>query len=115
MNLFPVIMEQVMKLNNKTCVILTVAILFFSFAPYIIYSVINRYHNNLYLVSEKRIVEAAKKRVDMDICINGKITLKQLYENNLLEVESNPITKEIYNDESYIKVENNEYVLNLFY
>lgn len=62
------------------------------------------------MVTEKRITEAAKDCYLKDICKNEKITLKELYDNNYLEKESNPITKEYYNENSYVKINNKSYI-----
>ncbi len=73
------------------------------------YKVIKTNHHNLIMVSEKRIIEAAKRCLNDDVCKENKITLATLYANNYLEEEINPLTKEIYNKESYILKEENNY------
>ena len=73
------------------------------------YTIIKNYNNRLITVTTKRIIEAAEKCVKEEKCDNKEITLKELYEKKYLKKESNPITKEYYNENSYIKVENKEY------
>lgn len=69
-----------------------------------LYSVIKNHNDKLLEVSYKRIEEAAKKCYLDKKCSNEKITLKELYDNNYLEKESNPVTKEYYNEKSYVLV-----------
>lgn len=75
-------------------------------------SVINNHQDKLIKVSEKRIIEATQKCVYEEICKDNIITLKYLYENNYLEKEANPLTKEHYNEESYIEIKDNTYLFN---
>ncbi len=65
----------------------------------------NAYKDNLGTVTEKRIIEAAVKCYKMEICTTNKITLQMLYDNNFLVIESDPLTKEIYNTDSYVLIE----------
>ena len=88
--------------NNKKWILGTLVVLVLSFGMYISYSVIKEYRNNLILVTEKRIVEAAKKCFDEEKCLQYPITLKDLYRFSYLEQEIHPLTKEIYNEESYV-------------
>ena len=80
-------------------------------AGFTAYKVINRHNNNLLMVSEKRIVEAALKCVHEDKCEGDKITLATLYQNNYLEQEINPLTKEIYNQDSYVLIGENKFIV----
>ncbi len=75
---------------------------FFLVAAFTTYKVVTKHQKNLLLVSEKRIVEAAKKCQWEEKCPQDKVLLKELYANNYLEQEINPLTKEIYNDNSYV-------------
>lgn len=74
------------------------------------YNIIKKHNNRLITVTEKRITEAAKDCYLKDICKNEKITLKELYDNKYLDKESNPITKEYYNESSYVKINNKSYI-----
>lgn len=73
------------------------------------YKVISMHNDNLILVTEKRIIEAAQRCWREDKCHNDVVTLKELYENNYLEQEINPLTKEIYNEASYVTKKENSY------
>ena len=78
-----------------------------------LYTIIKRHNNRLLEVSNKRIVEAAKKCYEDEKCKNEKITLKELYDNKYLKKESNPITKRFYNEKSYVEKKNNDYKINI--
>lgn len=75
------------------------------------YKVITRHNQNIMLVSEKRIVEAAKRCLNEDNCEGNKITLATLYTQKYLEQEINPLTKEIYNDNSYVLIDENKFII----
>ena len=69
------------------------------------YKVISENHRKLYIVNEKMVIEAAKRCYFDDKCKNIKITLKELYENNYLKNKViNPVTKEVYSDESFVEL-----------
>lgn len=74
-----------------------------------VYKIINKHNERLLLVTTKRIEEAAKDCYLDDICLDEKITLQELYNNNYLEQENNPITKEYYNELSYVLRQDNTY------
>ena len=96
--------------RNKVIINITiVAIILIILIP-TVYNTIKTHNDRLIKVTEKRIEEAAKDCYLKDICKDNKITLKVLYDNKYLEKESNPITKEYYNEESYVLVKNNTYI-----
>ena len=74
-----------------------------------VYTIIKNHNDRLIKVSYKRIEEAAKKCVEDEKCTDKKITLKELYDNKYLKKESNPISKEYYNEESYVKKTKDNY------
>ena len=95
--------------RNKVIINITiVAIILIILIP-TVYNIIKKHNDRLIMVTEKRIEEAAKDCYLKDICKDNKITLKVLYDNKYLEKESNPITKEYYNEESYVLVKNDTY------
>ena len=96
--------------RNKVIINITiVAIILIILIP-TVYNIIKKHNDRLIKVTEKRIEEAAKDCYLKDICKDNKITLKVLYDNKYLKKESNPITKEYYNEESYVLVKNNTYI-----
>lgn len=74
------------------------------------FKVINIHKDKLLLVENKYLIETAKKCINEKNCQSDKVTLKELYDLEYLEKESNPVTKEYYSEESYIELKNNEYV-----
>ena len=96
--------------RNKVIINITiVAIILIILIP-TVYNIIKKHNDRLIKGTENRIEEAAKDCYLKDICKDNKITLKVLYDNKYLEKESNPITKEYYNEESYVLVKNNTYI-----
>lgn len=95
--------------RNKVIVYLTIISILLIISIPTVYNIIKKHNDRLIMVTEKRIEEAAKDCYLKDICNDNKITLKMLYDNGYLEKESNPITKEYYNEESYVLVKNNTY------
>ena len=74
-----------------------------------VYKVVNNYNNNLYRVIDSKIINSAKKCYYEEVCKENKITLAKLYKLKYLEKVSNPVTKEHYNEESYVKVNKNKF------
>lgn len=74
------------------------------------FKVVKMHNNKLLLVEEKYIIEKAKKCINEKKCNNDAITLKELYELKYLNKQVNPVTKEYYNEESYITLKDNEYI-----
>lgn len=95
--------------RNKVIIYMTIISILLIISIPTIYNIIKKHNDRLTLVTEKRITEAAKDCYLKDLCRDKKITLKELYNNKYLEKESNPITKEYYNENSYVLVENNKY------
>ncbi|MEG1892760.1 MAG: hypothetical protein RR189_02570 [Bacilli bacterium] len=75
------------------------------------YKVIKTHNETLLIVSEKRIIEGAKKCWNEKKCEKNQVTLKELYALGYLEKEVNPVTKEFYSEESFIKEENYSFVV----
>lgn len=74
-----------------------------------IYTIIKKHNDRMLRVTYNRIEEAAEKCAKEEKCGDEKITLKELYDKNYLEKESNPITKEYYNENSYVKKDKENY------
>ena len=91
-----------MKISSIIIIILIIAI------P-TTYKVIKNHNQNLYKVVEDKIVEKAKKCYYDKKCLEDKITLKELYKNKYLDKVSDPISKEYYNENSYVEIKNNKY------
>ena len=98
-------MENEMK--NKIFLYLTALLLFLLIAVPSTYKVIKKHHTRLLLNTIKRIEEAAKYCYYNDSCIEEQITLEELYEKTSLPRMNNPVTKEVYNEKSYVSVKEN--------
>lgn len=67
------------------------------------YKVLKTHNEHLYEATYEKIINAAKKCYYESICLDEKTTLKTLYDKEYLERISNPVTKEFYSEESYVK------------
>jgi threonine dehydratase len=98
-----------MTRTNKKWVMGTITLLIVIFASYITYNMVHQYRQDLVTVTEKRIIEGAKKCYAEDVCTGEQTTLAFLYRNNYLTTESNPLTKELYKESSVIKKNGGNY------
>ncbi len=73
------------------------------------YKVIKENNAKKIMVTEKRIIEAAKECWNTGKCTDDIVTLEKLYAEHLLAQEIDPITKEIYNIKSYVERSDNNY------
>ena len=90
-------------MKNKDIICLTIIVIVSMIAISSIIKINKTHEDNLMIVSEKRITEAASKCYKEGKCLdNSSITLETLYANNYLTNESNPLTKEVYNSKSYV-------------
>lgn len=99
--------------KNKVIISTTIIALILIIGCPTIYKVVKNHKRKLYTITEKRIVEAAKKCWNENKCLNKEIILKELYENNYLEKEADPVTKKYYNENSIIK-ENEEGIIKFY-
>lgn len=71
----------------------------------VFYKVVAINHEKLYTVSNKLIIEAAQNCYYDKKCENKTITLNDLYEKEYLKEEViDPVTKEVYNNNSYVEI-----------
>lgn len=90
--------------TNKRTVIITIIIIIILIVVPTTYKVFKNHNDNLYKVVFAKITNSAKKCYLEDKCLEDKISLKTLYELKYLnEKVSDPISKEIYNENSYVK------------
>ncbi len=94
---------------NKNCILITLILIIFLIGGSSIYKVKKHHEERLMLVSNKRITEKAKLCYEEGKCQEQNITLKELYDLKYLDIEANPVTKEYYNVDSYIKKEEDTY------
>lgn len=98
--------------TNKITVIFSIIIIVLLISIPTAYKVIKNHHKNLIRTTESRIIEAAKKCYFEEKCTEDKIYLKDLYALEYLDKISNPLTKEYYNEESYIEVSEGKFIFN---
>lgn len=75
------------------------------------YEVKKEYNANLWLVTNKKVIEAANRCRNEDKCLESKVTITTLKENGYLDLVVNPITKEVINSESYVDLDSNTFVM----
>ena len=96
--------------TNKKIIYVTIAILIILILIPTIYKVVKNHENALYKVVNKKVIETAITCKNQGFCTNEKITLKELYELEMLEEVNDPVTKQIYNQDSYVVKEDNQYI-----
>ena len=94
---------------NKFIIIFTIVIVFGVIIGVTAFKVITYHDKKVNLVESKYIIEKAKRCVYDKVCNESKITLQELYDNGYLEKQVNSITKEYYNNESFVIKNGNEY------
>lgn len=92
---------------NKKWIYATILILILMIAIPSTYKVIHTHYGRLQKNTIKKIEEAAKDCYYNNSCVEEKITLAEIYEKTGLATMSNPITKKVYNEKSYVDVTNN--------
>lgn len=108
MNLKEIIMENKI---NKWCISITIILVSGLICGVTTYKIISYHNEKVNLVESKYIIETAKKCINEHKCKdNTNITLKELYDLKYLDKQVNGITKEYYNESSYVKYSNNEYI-----
>lgn len=88
--------------KNKIIIYTTIIAIIFIIGCTTIYKVVKNHQNKLYMITEKRIIEAAKKCWNEDKCLEDTITLKELYDKEYLTKQSDPVTKKYYSENSKI-------------
>ena len=97
-----------MNTNKITVIGSVIAILLIISIP-TIFKVVKNHQDNLYQALEEKVINAAKKCYYEEKCIDTNITLKELYELNYLDKINNPISKEYYNEKSYVEYKDNKF------
>lgn len=93
---------------NKNSIIIytTILLILLLIAIPSVQKTIQIHQNRLLLVTEKKIIEAAKKCYYNDSCVTDEITLAELYEKTDLKELTNPVTNKVYSSSSYVDVQN---------
>lgn len=73
------------------------------------YKVIKNNNKKISLVTEKKIIEKAYECIYDGKCTSNKVYLKELYDNKYLrETLSDPVSKTIYSEDSFVLINKNE-------
>lgn len=99
-------MEKKMN-KNKIIIYGTILFILLVIAIPSTYKVIKKHQDRLLRNTVQKIVETAKDCYYNASCVDDKITLEELYEKTDLERMSNPITKEVFHESSYVLVSEN--------
>ena len=95
---------------NKKIISVSIIIVVLLITIFTTYKVIKNHHNNLYKVVNDKIIESAKRCYYDEVCIEDKVTLEFLYQKEYLKDKlSDPVTKEYYNELSYVQKNNDSY------
>lgn len=94
---------------NKVTITGTIIVILLLLTLPTIYKVIKNHHDHLYEVVESKIISKAEECFYDEICTDEKITLKYLYDHNYLNAMSDPVTKEYYNEKSYVLRNNTDF------
>lgn len=92
---------------NKKWIYTTTLLLILLIAIPSTYKVIHRHNERMLRNVTKKIEETAKDCYYNNSCIEDKIPLGEIYEKTGLQTMSNPITKKVYSENSYVDVNNN--------
>lgn len=98
----------VKKVKNKKIILIILCIIASVIVITSIIKVSISHKEKLYNSTVSKIIETAKRCYNEEKCSSNKITLKELYDLKYLDQMSNPKTKEIFNEKSYVVIENNE-------
>ena len=94
-------------MKSKIPIILTIIVLAFVVVSVII-KVDDTHKSKQYSYTLSLIIEAAKKCQKDNKCVDSKITLKELYDNDYLEKMANPKTKKYFNENSYVLMDESD-------
>lgn len=96
--------------TNKIIVYITLIFVLLVIGIPTFYKVTNLHQDNLIKVTDKKIIEAAKKCYYEGKCLDTRITLESLYTNNYLTDDViDPISKVVYSKNSYVLNEKDEF------
>ena len=99
------------KKINKWCICITLILVVCLICGFTTYKVVKSHNEKLTLVETKYIIETARKCINEHKCKDkNNVTLKELYDLKYLDKQVNSVTKEYYNENSYVKYSNSEYV-----
>ncbi len=101
-----------MNTNKVTIIFTCISILLIITIP-TVYKVVKNHNKDLYTSIDNKIVEAAEECYYNGKCLNNKILLKDLYDLEYLEPVSDPVSKEFYNENSYVMRDGTTFTFNI--
>ena len=96
------------KIINKINALLVIVIVGLLFIPSIIY-ILNNHYENMYLVIEKKVLEAGELCKNKNECESDEITLQELIDKKYIDKIYDPVSKELISNESYIDLDTKEF------
>lgn len=91
--------------TNKIVIYVTIIAVIIIVGCPTFYKVMKENHRKLYIVTNKLVIEAAERCYYENVCDSNQITLKDLYDNNYLEDSViDPVTKIVYDEMSYVEI-----------
>lgn len=97
------------KINNIN-IILIIIIVLLIIVPAAIF-ILNSHYDSMYLVIEKKVIEASQNCYNDSNCENKIITLKELIDKHYIDKIYDPKSKELINLDSYIDLDKNEFII----
>ena len=97
-----------MNLNSK----INIGLIFVAFLLFLVPSVfflLKQHYNSMYLVVEKKVIEAAKTCKAQEDCLTTTITLEELINKGYIDKVYDPISKELISSKSYVDLNNDEF------
>ncbi len=97
-----------MNLNYK----INIALIFIAFLLFLVPSVfylLKQHYDSMYLVVEKKVIEAAQTCKAKEDCISSTVTLEELIDKGYIDKVYDPISKELINTKSYIDLSKDEF------
>jgi len=94
--------------KSKIILLLSIIAVLLILVPSTIF-IVKSHNNNLRLVIEKKVIEAAELCYNEKKCESKKITLKELMDKNYIEKIYDPVSKELISDKSYVDLTNNKF------
>lgn len=93
--------------KNRIWIYFTIIMIVLFIAIPSTYKVVKKHNDRMLRNTVQTIIEAAKDCYYNESCVEEEITLEELYEKTGLPLMSNPVSKKIYNEKSYVNVKDN--------
>ena len=97
-----------MNLSSK----INIALIFIAFLLFLVPSVfflLKQHYDSMYIVVEKKVIEAAQICKAKEDCISSTVTLEELINKGYIDKVYDPISKELINTKSFIDLNKDEF------